>query len=449
MIKTDVLIVGSSAGGLATALTGKNVYPEKKILVITKNEKTLVPCGIPYVFGSLASSDKNIMPVKAKFDAAGIEMMVDTVISIDRDEKRCKMVSGEMVQYDKLVIATGSNPIVPKWLPGASLLGVFTVPKEKDYLDTMNDYLQNSQKIVVIGAGFIGVEMSDELRKRGKDVTLVEKLETVLPLAFDADIGKRVEALLQERGVKLITNQVVKSIEEKDGKASGVMMSDGTVLEADAVVLSVGYLPEIDLANRCNLEIDNYGFISVDEYMRTTDKDIFAVGDCAAKKDFVTRKSVKTMLASIAASEGRTVGLNLFSLSSIKTFSGTISIFASALGDKGFGVAGLTERNAKEEGIDYVIGNFEGLDKHPGTLPGVNKQYVKLVVGRKSGLVLGGAVYGGISSGELTNVLGFIIQNRMTIYSLMTSQIGTHPLLTDSPVGYPLIKATAMAISKV
>ncbi len=449
MMKTDVLIVGSSAGGLATALTGKNVYSEKKILVITKNEKTLVPCGIPYVFGSLDSSEKNVMPVKAKFDAAGIEMIVDTVISIDRDKKSCKLASGEIIQYDKLVLATGSNPIVPKWLPGATLPGVFTVPKEKDYLDTMNDNLQNSQKIVVIGAGFIGVEMSDELRKKGKDVTLVEKLDTVLPLAFDGDIGKRVETLLLDRGVKLITNQMVKSIEGKDGKVSGVLMSDGSILEADAVVLSVGYLPEIDLANRCNLEIDNYGFISVDEYMRTTDKDVFAVGDCAAKKDFVTRKSVRTMLASIAASEGRTVGLNLFGLSSIKTFSGTISIFASALGEKGFGVAGLTEKSAKDEGIDYVVGNFEGIDKHPGTLPGATKQYVKLVVGRKSGLVLGGAVYGGLSSGELTNVLGFIIQNRMTIYSLMTSQIGTHPLLTDSPVGYPLIKATAMAISKI
>jgi len=449
MEKVDVLIIGSSAGGLATALTGKNMYPKKEFMVITKNNETLVPCGIPYIFGSLPSSDKNLMPVKAKFDMAGIAMKVDKVTSVDRDKKLCNLASGEKVGYDKLVLATGSNPIVPKWLPGSSLPGVFVVPKEKKYLDKMSDYLQKSEKVIVIGAGFIGVELSDELCKKGLQVTLLEKLETVLPLAFDDDIAKRVGTLLVDRGVKVVTGQAVKKIVEKDGKAVGVEMSDGKVLDADAVVLSVGYMPDMSLANAANLEVDNNGFVVVDEYMRTLDEDIFAVGDCAAKYDFVTRKKSGVMLASVAASEGRTVGLNLFGISSVKTFSGTISIFASALGDYGFGVAGLTEKRAKAEGIEFVVAGFEGLDRHPGSLPGAKKQYVKLIVGRKSGLIMGGAVYGGVSSGELTNVLGFIIQNRMTVFSLMTSQIGTHPLLTDSPVGYPLIKATAMAIAKI
>ena len=445
----DVVIIGSSAAGLATALTGKNAHNEKSFAVITKNEQTLVPCGIPYIFGSLSSSDKNVMPVKAKFDAAGIELIVDEVTSIEREAKVCNLLSGEKIGYDKLVIATGSNPIVPKWLAGANLPRVFTVPKDKKYLDVMNESLQGCNKIVVLGAGFIGLEISDELNKKGKLVTLIEKLDTVLPLAFDKDIASKVEELLSSRGVKIATGKSAKSIVEKDGKAVGVALEDGTVLDADAVILAIGYKPDVNLAEAAKLGVSELGFILVDEYMRTSDKSIFAVGDCAAKYNFVTRKSIGTMLASIAASEGRTAGLNLFGLTSLKTFNGAISIFSSALGDYGFGVAGVTEKFAEDEGIAFVVGSFEGLDKHPGTLADTKKQYVKLVVAKDSGLILGGAVYGGISSGEFTNVLGFIIQNKMTVYSLMISQIGTHPLLTDSPIGYALIKSAAIAMAKL
>ena len=133
--------------------------------------------------------------------------------------------------------------------------------------------------------------------------------------------------------------------------------------------------------------------------------------------------------------------MNLFKLSAVKTFSGTISIFSTALGDTGFGVAGLTETKAREEGFDIATGVFEGMDKHPGSLPGTKKQKVKLIVGKESGIILGGEIVGGLTVGELTNTLGFIIQNRMDINSILTAQIGTHPLLTASPAAYPLLKA--------
>jgi NADPH-dependent 2,4-dienoyl-CoA reductase/sulfur reductase-like enzyme len=175
--------------------------------------------------------------------------------------------------------------------------------------------------------------------------------------------------------------------------------------------------------------------------MRTEDPNIFAIGDCAEKRDFVTRKSNNVMLASTACAEARIAGMNLYKLYAIKTFSGTISIFSTAIGETGFGVAGLTEKIALDEDFDIVTGKFEGIDHHPGTLAGTHKQYVKLVVGKESGVILGGEVSGGISVGELTNTIGIMIQNRMTINSLLTAQIGTHPLLTASPAGYPLIKA--------
>jgi len=447
MEKTDVLVIGSSAAGLVAALTAKTVNPEKDVTVVRMEEKTLVPCGVPYIFASVQSTDNNILPSDKMFDSAGVNLNLGKVISISREDKVCKLEDGKEFSYDKLVIATGSSPSIPKWLKGAELENVFTVPKNKVYLDEMQEKLKVCKKVVTIGAGFIGVELSDELTKAGKDVTLVEKLPHILGLAFDQDIAIQAEELIKTRGVKIRTGIGVKEI-TGDKKVAGVLLENGETIEADAVVLSIGYKPNIELAKDAGLPINELGFIRVDEYMRTEDSSIFAVGDCAEKRDFVTRKQNAVMLASTACAEARTAGINLFKLSVVKTFSGTISIFSTAIGDTGFGVAGLTEARAIEEGFDIVTGVFEGMDKHPGTLPGTHKQMVKLIVGKESNIILGGEVVGGLSVGELTNTIGFIIQNRMDINSILTAQIGTHPLLTASPAGYPLLKAAGVVAKK-
>ncbi len=449
MMNTDVLIIGSSAAGLVAATTGKRVYPGKKITVVTMMEKTLIPCGIPYIFGTVDNSNNDLLPAEKMFQTAGVEVIYDEAVSIDRENKIVSLKKKGEVSFDKLVLGTGSLPYRPNWLKGADLKNVFTVPKNKTYLDAMQDELRECKKLVTIGAGFIGVEISDELRKAGKDVTLIEKLPNILALAFDEDISLRAQEILKNRDVKVMTGVSVTEITGNE-KVDGVILENGQKIEADAVILSMGYKPNTTLAEKAGLRVSDRGFIKVDEYMRTEDdQDIFAVGDCAEKRDFVTRKPSPIMLASTACAEARIAGTNLFKLSAIKTFSGTISIFATALGNTGFGVSGLTETIAEHENFDIVTGIFEGIDRHPGTLKDTHKQYVKIVVGKESGVILGGEVYGGLSVGELTNTIGIMIQNRMTINSLLTAQIGTHPLLTASPAGYPLIKAAEHASSKI
>jgi pyruvate/2-oxoglutarate dehydrogenase complex dihydrolipoamide dehydrogenase (E3) component len=155
------------------------------------------------------------------------------------------------------------------------------------------------------------------------------------------------------------------------------------------------------------------------------------------------------MLASTACTEARIAGTNLYKLSAVKTFSGTIAIFSTAIGEISFGAAGLTESIARKEEFDIVTGTFEGVDKHPGTLPGTHKQIVKLIVARESGVILGGEVMGGPSVGELINLIGLAIQNKMTVNSILTAQIGTHPLLTAPPTAYPLIKAAEVVAKKI
>jgi len=448
MKTTDVLIIGGSAAGMVAALTGKSSWPKKNFILVKKQKEMMVPCGIPYIFGTLDSCDQNIMPVDALLDKAGIESIVGEVTSINRESKTAELASGESIQFDKLVLATGSVPLKPKWLVGGDKENVFTIPKDKIYLDEMKEKLSHCKKIVVIGAGFIGVEFSDELNKRGHEVTLVEKLPDILMLAFDVELSKKIEEILAKRGVRIITGNGIREI-LGDKKVNAVKLENGEIIESDAVILSVGYKPNVDLARKSDIYVDESGFIAVDEYMRTHVKDIFAVGDCAQKRDFVTRARVSTMLASTACAEARIAGMNLFNLNVVKTFSGTIAMYSTAIGSTGFGTAGITEARAKTEGIDTITATFEGVDRHPGNLPDAHKQLVKLIAARQSGVIIGGEVIGGLSAGELTNVLGLIIQNRMTVNSLLTAQIGTHPCLTASPAGYPLIKAAELIAGKM
>jgi NADPH-dependent 2,4-dienoyl-CoA reductase/sulfur reductase-like enzyme len=448
MKTTDVLIIGGSAAGMVAALTGKSSWPKKNFILVKKQKEMMVPCGIPYIFGTLDCTDQNIMPVDAMLEKNGIISLVDEVTSINKVDKTVVLASGETIKFEKLVIATGSTPVKPKWLVGGDKDNVFIIPKDKIYLDEMKNKLTSCKKVVVIGAGFIGVEFSDELLKHGHEVTLVEKQPAILSLAFDVELSKKIAEILLMRGVKIITGNGIKEILGKT-KVEAVKLENGELIESDAVILSIGYKPNTKLARESEIYVDESGFIAVDEYMRTHVKDIFAIGDCAQKRDFVTRSRVSTMLASTACAEARIAGMNLFNLNVVKTFSGTIAIYSTAIGDTGFGTAGVTEARAKEEGIDSITGTFEGMDRHPGNLPDAHKQLVKLIAARQSGVIIGGEVIGGLSAGELTNVIGLAIQNRMSVNSLLTSQIGTHPCLTASPAGYPLIKAAEIIHGKM
>jgi NADPH-dependent 2,4-dienoyl-CoA reductase/sulfur reductase-like enzyme len=448
MKTTDVLIIGGCAAGMVAAVSGKNSWPDKSFTLVKKTKDVFVPCGIPYIFGTLDSSEKDLMPVDATMQKIGVTSIVDEATEIDTTAKVVSFASGEKIQYTKLVIATGSNPVKPKWLIGKDLDNVFVIPKDRTYLDDMKNKLGNAKNIAVIGAGFIGVEISDELVKKGYNVTLIEKLPHILNLAFDIEFSDKIQEMLTSRGVKVITGVGISKV-IGNTKVEAIEIENGQKLEMDAVILSMGYKPNAELAKKSGINVDEDEFIAVDEYMRTHVPNIFAVGDCAQKRDFVTRRRVPTMLASTACAEARIAGMNLFNLHVVKTFSGTIAIYSTAIGDTGFGTAGVTEQRAKEEDIATATGIFEGVNRHPGNLPGNHKQIVKLIASKNSGVIIGGEVIGGLEAGELTNVIGLAVQNHMTIDSLLTMQIGTHPLLTASPAAYPLIKAAEIISIKM
>lgn len=439
MEKTDVLVIGGSAAGIVAATTGKSFHPDKDFMLIRKEPQVVVPCGIPYIFGSLESSEEDVIP-DAVLSNAGVRTRIGEVVSIDPGTKVCQTADGVEIAYQKLVLALGSTPSVPKWLRGSDLKNVFTIRKDKEYLDVMARDLRACSNVVVVGGGFIGVEVSDELRKAGKNITLVEILPHVLELAYDEEFAIRAEDILRSRGVNILTGDGIKEVVGTT-EVTGVVLNSGETLDADAIVLAMGYHPNTALATESGIKVNALGFIRVDEYMRTRTPDIVAVGDCAEKMSFITRTPKSTMLASTACAEARVAALNLYRLSAVKTFGGTIAIYSTVIGDTAFGVAGLTESLANERGFNITTGSFEGVDRHPGKLPGTHPQLVKLIATREAGVIIGGQVMGGASTGELTNLIGVAIENRMGVNAILTAQIGTHPLLTAAPTAYPLIKA--------
>ena len=443
----DVVIIGGNPAGGTAAGAAKKLNKGKSVLVIRKEPDALIPCGIPYTFGTLDSVEDDIKPI-APAKKAGIEFLIDKVVAVDTEAKRLTLKESEEVAYDKLIFATGSEPIVPP-IPGHDLDGVVTIRKDLAYIKSIHGPLMAAQNVVIIGAGFIGVEMSDELAKAGVQVTLVEAMDTILPLAFDADIIAPAQELLKSHGVDVKTGEMVDSIQGKDGKVAAVKLKSGEGIEADQVILAIGYRPNSVLAKEAGLEIGRFGGIMTDEYMRTSAADVFAVGDCAKHRDFFTHKPSRLMLASTAAAEARIAGMNLFSLKVMRQTKGSIAIFSTSLGKISLGAAGLTEKAAKQEGFEIVVGTSAGMDHHPGKLPGTSKQQVKLIFAQPSGLLIGAQIQGGQSTGEMINILGLAIQKSMTASELAVFQYGTQPMLTAGPGVYPIVMAAMDALAKM
>ncbi len=439
----DVVIIGGGPGGVTTALSCRGIYPDKNVLLIRREEKPMIPCGIPYTLNTLNSVEENILP-DAPLINKKVDILVDTVTEVG--DHILKVEGGDEIKWSKLVIATGSSPVILP-IEGKDLGNVFTVPKNAEKIKEIKGAIENANDIVVIGGGFIGVEVTDELLKKGKSVTLIEKESYLVSASMDEEFGEEIKNTLVERGANVICNATVKAL-KGENKVNSVLLETGKEIKADVVIMAAGYRPNLKIAEMLNIEYHpTYGIIT-DDFQRTSKTDIFAVGDVAAKRHFLSGKYSLLMLASTAMSQGRIVGSNLFDIKAIKGVGGFLGTFSTKIGNTAFAATGITEKQAKQIGIEYVVGYNEAIDRHPGKLPGAHKQKMKLIFSKYGHVLIGAQVSGGDSIGEMINLLTLMIQNRMTDAYIKTTQIGTHPLLTASPIAYPLINATVDAILK-
>ena len=450
-IDCDVLVVGSGPAGGVSAVTAKMNYPDKKVLVVREFEEQLIPCAIPYIFGKTLGSTQKDIGSCGSAKEMGILSLLGQVLDIDFKGK-IAFTKKEAIYFDKLIFATGSKPFVHESLRHAlALEGVFTVAKNKELIDKAKNYIKNKKNILIVGTGFIGIEMAMELASAGKNVTIVGGSKHILKGAFDSEIAIEAENILLESGINFVGNDRVSEIIDKNGDnvVNAVKLKSSKILDTDVVILATGYKPNTELAQKVGLHLGDYGGIWVDEYMRTANKDVFAVGDCSARRTFITKTASKVMLASTSSAEGRVAGSSLYGIKYIKGFSGTIAIFSTMIGQIAFSSAGVTQEEAVSSGMDVVVGTFSGINRHPATIPDAQKQFVKLIATRNGGQIIGGQIIGGKETGEMINIIGLMIETNQTIYHAMSMQVATQPMLTAAPTNYPIVMASIMASKKI
>jgi NADPH-dependent 2,4-dienoyl-CoA reductase/sulfur reductase-like enzyme len=448
MTKTDILIIGGGPAGVVAAITAKKHYPSKRVTLVRKEEKAVIPCGIPYVFNRLDSVDKDFMSDQPLLDSK-IDLIIGEVIEIKPKEKQIILKNGDVLDYDKLILALGSaSQLIP--IPGIEKEGVWLVKKDYEYLKRLREAILKSKNVVIVGGGFIGIEFAEELSSiKNLNISIIEKLDHCLITNFDEEFALAAEEKLKNKGIKIFTGKTIKEIGGKK-KVEYVELDNGEKLAADLIILSIGARPNIDLAQKSGIKVEEKGGIIVDEYMRTSVSDIFAIGDCAQTKDFITGKNIPIMLASVASTEARIAANNLYQIELLRENKGTIGVFSTFVDGLVLGVAGLTEKGAKERGIDYLIGEAEAPNHHPASLPRTEKIKVKLIFSKSSeNLLLGGEIMGSESVGEMLNILSMAIQQKTSLFDFNTWQIATHPLLTAAPTVYPLITAAQNAMLKI
>jgi NADPH-dependent 2,4-dienoyl-CoA reductase/sulfur reductase-like enzyme len=446
--KTDILVVGAGPAGVVCAVTARKYYPGKNIMVMKDVADGVIPCGIPYMFASLTNPDENKLGM-ASLEKNNVEVVVDSAVRVNRKDKNVETAKKDIYSYEKLVLAVGSTPIILP-IKGVDKRGVYPINKEMGYLKGVIGEIKKCKNVLVIGGGFIGVEFADELSKiKGISVTLVEMLPQILANSFDPEFSQMAEARLREKGVVVLTNTRVEEIIGQD-KVERVRFGDGKEIPVDGIILGVGSKPNVKIAVDAGLEIGSCKGIMTDEYMRTsTDPDIFAIGDCSCKRDFYTRKAIPVMLASTATAEARIAGANLYQIKVIRENKGTIAVYSTYIDGLVLGSAGLTEKTAREEGFEIVVGSIEGVDKHPASLPGACKGRIKLIFSKQSGIILGGQVSCGMSCAQMINIIGVAIQKRMSATELETLQVATHPYLTSAPTMFPIVLAAQDVYGKM
>jgi len=443
----DVVVIGASAAGLTAALTARRHYPRKSVLVLRKERLISIPCGIPYVFGVVGVPDKNLIPADDLLTKEQVDSLVSDVVSLDRDRRAVCLASGEQVGYDRLVIATGSNPVIPP-IPGAHRPNVFAIRKDVPSLQRILDALEAARGLCIVGCGFIGIEIAEECRRRRPELAIhiVEMLRHCLQLVYDDEFCLKAEETLKAQNICLWLNEKVASF-AGNGMVSGVRLEGGRELESDVVILGIGAKANVDLAEKSGLELGPTKGIQVNRYMQTSDPTIFACGDCAEKVSFFDGKPSNLKLASIATMEARIAGANLFATTRVNM--GVIGVYSTVLGERAFAAAGLTRSQAEQKGYDVVVGEAESINRHPSCMPGGSALKVKLLFEAGSKIILGGQVTGAKSGGELINVVSACIHQRMTADEIATFQTGTHPALTASPITYQLVNAAEMAIREM
>lgn len=440
----DIVIIGGSAAGVAALRSCARLYPDKSKALIKLDPRTLIPCAIPYVYGELGESAKDLIP-NALIEKCGADMIIENVVFIDKNNNKLKLENGEEISYGKLVLSTGSSPIVPK-INGFDKNGVFYVKKDADVIDKLRDGIVVAKNIVVMGGGYIGVEFAEQIKEISpdKNVTIIEGSSKCLSMTFDERFSSEIEDKLKFVGINIENNKYVEEF-CGDDSVNSVRLNDGSYINCDMVIVAIGAKSNVKLAQDSELTIGETGGIKVDRFMKVSDN-IFACGDCVDNFSFFTHKISNVKLASVACMEGRLVAENLYANHFANP--GIIGVYVTKIHDKAYAGAGYTKQGALKDGLEVVEGYAKVVNRHPGSLSGGNEVEISLLFNKKTKILVGAQMSGPLEIGESINILGLAIESKKTVYDLFFMQPATQPKISASPLMYHIVEAAEDALKK-
>ncbi|MGD8254319.1 MAG: FAD-dependent oxidoreductase [Syntrophobacterales bacterium] len=426
-----LVIVGGVAGGASAAAKARRCSEEVEIIMYEKGpDISYANCGLPYYLSGVIEKREDLLITSDEFFRRRFQVDARTrseVIEIDRNSKKVivkNLNTGQMEEesYDRLILAPGSHPIVPP-VPGMDLPFVFSLKTLED-TDRIFNYLQNKnpRRAVVVGGGLIGIEAVENLALKGLKTTVVELAPQVLTF-LDWEMAEMVRWHMHQKGINLCLSEGLQSVEEQNGQ--GLVRTDkGGKIPADLVLVAIGVRPNVDLALSADLELGVTGGIKVNEFMQTSDPDIFAAGDCIETMNLVTGKPVLTPMGSAANKEGRAAGANALGRSiSVKGFTGTIIV---KVFDLTVAKTGLSEREAIAEGYSPLT-LYVQPGHHAGYYPGSKPLHIKTVTERESGRLLGAQVIGEEGVDKRVDVFATAIYHQMRLEDLLQLDLAYAP----------------------
>jgi len=450
-----VVVIGADAGGMSAASQAKRMRGDDlEVVALERGSHTSYSaCGIPYwIAGDVASVDDLVARTADEHRANGIDLrMRSGALGIDLDRREVEVrdlgnsagSSTYRLGFDHLVLATGARPRRPE-IPGVDSDGVFGVQTLDDGERVLDALERAPRRAVVVGGGYIGIEMAEAMVKRGLSVTVVTRSPE--PMAtLDPDMGRQVHDAMEGMGIDVRTSARIDAVETgADGWLRSVVTDSGEI-ETDIVVLGTGVSPETSLASAAGLPLGRWGGLVTDLQMRVFDTDgVWAAGDCVESIDLVSGNRVHVALGTHANKQGRVLGTNLGG--GYATFPGVVGTAISKVCDLEIARTGLKERDCDMVGFAYLTVVVESTTR-AGYYPGAEPVTVKLVVEQRTGRLLGAQIVGREGSAKRIDTLAVALWHRMTVEEISALDLGYAPPF--SPVWDPVLIAARKAADRV
>jgi NADPH-dependent 2,4-dienoyl-CoA reductase/sulfur reductase-like enzyme len=447
-----LVVIGGDAAGMSAAAGARRRRgaDELEIVAFERGRFTsFAACGVPYLVGDLVHDSDDLVArspeehrrmgidARIRHEVVAIDTVAGTVTVRDLDAE------AEIVEsYDQLVIATGATPSRPP-LPGIDADGVFGVQTLEDGIVLRREVDEQSPKrAVVVGAGYIGIEMAEALLRRGLEVTVL-CAEPAPMSSLDPDMGELIAAALRGLGVDLHLGEAAVRFEVEDGRVRAAVTAE-SAYPADIFVLGIGARPNVTLAREAGIAIGPSGGIETDDHQRTSVPNVFAAGDCVETRHLVTGRPIAVALGTHANKQGRVVGINATGGDAV--FPGVLGTAVSKVCDYEVARTGLTEEEADDSSFDAFAITIDATSRaqyYPGTQP----IKVKLVTETGSGRLIGAQIVGREGAAKRIDVLAACIWNSMTVEEIISVDLGYAPPF--SPVWDPVLAAARVAAARV